>query len=563
LAWAAAGLLAWAMASLAWPALWRLVILPASQAGQGFQATSYDQENARGRRTGSQKAAEADFRLDAPNSSLQAWAVWEVPADGLYQLRLDCDDYGSLRVDNHILIELWGVNAHNQGQAEVRLEAGPHLLLLELDNRQGAGWLKASYRPAGQGEFRLFGGPELRLVELGNLPAWLKAAAWLQVLPWWALAAGLMVWLAWLLLGWVGSRPPAALAAGGSPPRPPLRLRWVLAALALALAGLAAAEAHLHGVYDQQGESYNRRGYRGPLAGPKAPGEFRVAVFGGSGSYGYGQRLQDSWPEKLDRLLAKGDCPVRVINLSANQQGIYGMNHDVRIYQDLGYDLALLYLGGADSSPTQPHLADFRGANPVFAALGYMPILTRYLEEKQLELAGDLGRAAWAAGVGHDWAVGAPVRFILGQAATQAGQMLERMGKTLSVSEKQARVLKTSGRDRPFAFFLDYTERTLDWLLSHDKRVVCLGEAALSGSLQQELLVDLIQRKYAGRVTYLDAAKLIDAPAQEAFTDLVHFTQNGARLLASALAPRLREIAGCPEPLSAPPAPGGGAPGLE
>jgi hypothetical protein len=143
--------------------------------------------------------------------------------------------------------------------------------------------------------------------------------------------------------------------------------------------------------------------------------------------------------------------------------------------------------------------------------------------------------------------VGAPVRFILGRAAGQANQLLERMGKNLAASEERARAAKTKGDKRPYAFFLEQTGCTLDWLLAHDKRVVCLGEAAMSGSVQQDLLRAMIAERYAGRVTYLDAAQLLAMPPQEAFTDLVHFTQAGARRLAEALEPRLRALAGCPE----------------
>ena len=71
------------------------------------------------------------------------------------------------------------------------------------------------------------------------------------------------------------------------------RKRLVFAAAAivvpcLALGGvLLAVDIHLHTKY-QTSAGFNVWGYRGPVAGRKQPGEYRIAVLGGSAAYGYG-----------------------------------------------------------------------------------------------------------------------------------------------------------------------------------------------------------------------------------------------------------------------------------
>jgi hypothetical protein len=512
------------------------VILPKAVPGkQGLKALDYAQEGLGGRETSSRLIGQAGLELKRSQSSARAHGVWQAPVGGTYSLRLTCDDYGALELDLRRLIDLHGTSNFNQGQVTLHLEAGPHLLVLELGNRLGEGWLKAEYLAPGQDQWRVFAGDELRFIDLGNFPAWHRTGLAAPLAVWWLLGLALVIWLLQRFLARLAARP-APRAADGSP-SPLFNLGWVLACLGAAFGLLLATDLCLHAVYDQQGIHYNRRGYRGPLVPPKAPGEFRVAVFGGSGAFGYGQALEDCLPVVLQRALQKETArPLRVLNLAANEQGIYGIYHDVAAYQDLGYDLALLYFGATDSIPTHPHTANFRGRSPVFNLTGYLPILPRWLEEKRVVMMADLAGLAQAAGAGEA-GLAEPVRFVLGQ----ADQMLMSMQKALAGGDREARRQLAGGKARPFAFFLDYVGRTLDWLLAHDKQVICVGEPAMSGTLQQQMLMDFLAARYPGRVTYLDALPLLGLPMNEAFTDSVHFTGQGTRSLAQGLLPHLRQ----------------------
>ena len=72
----------------------------------------------------------------------------------------------------------------------------------------------------------------------------------------------------------------------------------MVAALALVVADLYAHHRFERGVL------YNVWGYRGPTIGRKSPGEYRIAVLGGSAAYGFGVRWEESMPTLLEQRLA-------------------------------------------------------------------------------------------------------------------------------------------------------------------------------------------------------------------------------------------------------------------
>lgn len=120
----------------AWPLVWRLVILPhASQERLGLEVITNSRLDGRGRDVASQRVENSFFRLEQPQASQVAYAVWDLAQVGDYELRLECDDYGSVALDHgKPILELEGQNAHNPGQVTLRLQAGPHLLKLRLHN---------------------------------------------------------------------------------------------------------------------------------------------------------------------------------------------------------------------------------------------------------------------------------------------------------------------------------------------------------------------------------------------------------------------------------------------
>jgi hypothetical protein len=79
-------------------------------------------------------------QLDIPNTSLEAFAVWDIAKAGTYPLIFRCDDSGAVFVDGHRVIGLHGRSINNVGRAAIPLEVGPHLLVVYLRNGPASGW---------------------------------------------------------------------------------------------------------------------------------------------------------------------------------------------------------------------------------------------------------------------------------------------------------------------------------------------------------------------------------------------------------------------------------------
>lgn len=102
---------------------------------------------------------------------------------------------------------------------------------------------------------------------------------------------------------------------------------------------------HKHGV--------NLWGYRGPVAGRKQSGEKRVAVLGGSTTWGFGLQAGQSFPAQLQQRLAErpplgGVTSIKLLNLAENSEGAYSFKYTLNDYAYLDYDVVLLYSGYND-----------------------------------------------------------------------------------------------------------------------------------------------------------------------------------------------------------------------
>ena len=65
-----------------WPLIWHLTILPKARSDKHqLRVESYFPN----------RVDNTSLFLDKPDSSLSAYAVWQVPKEGLYQLKLSCD----------------------------------------------------------------------------------------------------------------------------------------------------------------------------------------------------------------------------------------------------------------------------------------------------------------------------------------------------------------------------------------------------------------------------------------------------------------------------------------
>ncbi|MBI5524398.1 MAG: hypothetical protein HY910_17370 [Desulfarculus sp.] len=187
-----AGLLALYLA--AWPLVWRLVIAPAASDRQhGLRAEVRALGQPGGRPLERRLAGPQDLVLALPRATAQALAIWRVPAPGLYGLRLEADDYASLRLDRRLLVDLPArASDLNTGEASVSLEAGPHFLQVELTNLEGQGWLRLWVRPPGQEQWQPLASEHLRPPDLGNLELWLSLVVWLEGLCLWGILGALL-----------------------------------------------------------------------------------------------------------------------------------------------------------------------------------------------------------------------------------------------------------------------------------------------------------------------------------------------------------------------------------
>ena len=130
---------------------------------------------------------------------------------------------------------------------------------------------------------------------------------------------------------------------------------------------------HKHGV--------NIWGYRGPVVGHKQSGEKRVAVLGGSTTWGFGLSAGQDFPAQLHRLITTAENQkVTVLNLGFNGEGAYSFTRTLIDYDYLDIDLVVLYSGYNDLKA--PNYFNFRHRSPIFAATGYLPLLPSLTVDK-------------------------------------------------------------------------------------------------------------------------------------------------------------------------------------
>ncbi len=91
------------------PLLLRWFIYPSAQSGrQGMRLAVYNNIN----RSGAgqvQGTPGALARLEKPDTSLEAYGVWEIKKGGAQTLIFHCDDYGAVFIDGHPVMSLQGL----------------------------------------------------------------------------------------------------------------------------------------------------------------------------------------------------------------------------------------------------------------------------------------------------------------------------------------------------------------------------------------------------------------------------------------------------------------------
>lgn len=298
---------------------------------------------------------------------------------------------------------------------------------------------------------------------------------------------------------------------------------------------------HYH-LREQQG--YNSEGYRGESLDRKREGEVRIATFGGSTTYGYGVNYKKAWPYYLSVLLQDNvSNQVSVTNLGANNQGIYGIWYDVRAYNYLGYDIALMFNGYNDSNPKTLNLSSFRGDDGFFQIFGYKFILPMYLSEKSaLLMYGDENLDKHYRGELEENVKQEGIRFQVGLAMKEMNTLIGRVERFLYEQEEIAEGMLQASGDRPFKEYLQYLEKVFDWLLTHEKVVIFVCQPGMYDSVQQSQVRQLIHNNYKGQVTYINLSEAIDLSDKELSFDNMHLTPLGNKIIAEHINNSIRPL---------------------
>ena len=139
----------------------------------------------------------ASAGLDRPNTSLDAFGIWNIRKAGIYTLVFRCDERGAVFVDGHRVIGLLGRSANNVGRAAVPLGLGPHLLVVHLRNGPGFGWFNLEVQVPGEAALVPVPPEDLRPLNQRYLPYFWRAieggAAWVRGSVFWAILVILAV----------------------------------------------------------------------------------------------------------------------------------------------------------------------------------------------------------------------------------------------------------------------------------------------------------------------------------------------------------------------------------
>ncbi len=263
----------------------------------------------------------------------------------------------------------------------------------------------------------------------------------------------------------------------------------------------------------------NWRGYRGPVLGARAAGEWRIAMLGGSTVFGYGVRADEALPAQVGRVLRGRGEQVSVANLGFNSEGAYAFTDTIRDYRSLQPDIVVLYEGYNDLIADTPNRLQRRHGSPIFRLTGYFPMLPIVLRDK----ADSMARG------------GSGGRVVFGVAA----DAIEGLGRQLGrLSDHPAEAQSPAAANRWHAY-CDAVTRAIAEARSQGASVLVVSQPYISDSHveQQHALASALSR-FAGdpHVRYFDAGRAIDLHDNHFAFDGMHLTPEGNRQMADVLA---------------------------
>jgi len=328
----------------------------------------------------------------------------------------------------------------------------------------------------------------------------------------------------------------------------------VMLSLVVVLVGLLAADLIVHHRAEKSA-GLNRYGYRGPVVGRKAAGELRVAMVGGSTTFGYGVAWNESIPAFLEqKLKARLNRPVTVLNLGFNNEGAFAFLPNLQDFESLDYDVIVLYEGYNDLPGDEgPNRGVYRRTSAIFRRFGYFPILPLYLEEKARALRyGSVGAAYEAlATKGGD---PNQVVFRPGFAQRTSAAALETIssmtqaldGQLAQTAAAPPPVAKQSalGCVFPYVMYCDSVAAAVRFGRERGKGVVVGAQPHLPGARssdlhakQQEMLSAMIARVFGAdrQVVRADFSQLVDLTDINVTFDGMHLKPEANAAVAAAL----------------------------
>lgn len=327
----------------------------------------------------------------------------------------------------------------------------------------------------------------------------------------------------------------------------------IVASVVVMLVAVLGLDLYAHHRADRSA-GLNRWGYRGPIVGRKQPGEVRVAMLGGSTTFGYGGFWQEAIPALLETELRARHTERRwtCLNLGFNTEGAWAFLPNLEDFSHLDYDIVILYEGYNDLlGDDAPNHVVARRRSPVFRATGYFPILPLVLREKAMSLrTGGHLEAEYGGGP-----AGAPqTMFRPGiarhssatalDAAAGVAEFFGRQFENVGVTDGESAVRDDLKCVSPWLEYCDSMARAVRFALARGKRVVVATQPRMVDpqlrarhDSQQRALADGLAREFATEpgVVYVDLSDMVDLTDPNLAFDLMHLGVNGNRVIARAL----------------------------
>lgn len=264
---------------------------------------------------------------------------------------------------------------------------------------------------------------------------------------------------------------------------------------------------------------WNSEGYRGIKKSKKENGFKRIVTVGGSTTFGYGTRYDESWPFLLEKQFLNNQIKIDVANLGHLYQGIWAIRKDLIHYNYLDYDYVIFYNGYNDTNPNEIQKGSARHYNPIFKLFGYLPILDTYIYEKMVKiLYGNLDL------------------FYANKTKNnhQASFSLDKNNNPVrkQIQKKQINSNKITNEKTPYESYVNEYKKTFEYLLENKKKIIFIHQPKLKNhdKIQKREINNFL--KSFPEVIQLKYTELIDLSDLTISRDYMHLTPKGNHILA-------------------------------